>query len=188
MAPVSKDITDEIKRNFPAIEEIQSQKLKEIVYNAWGRAISECEFDSLDEIPFSVYIPGVSLKSHINWVTSAALSLVSLMEEKMNITANRDLLIAASLLHDLGKAYEYKKDGETYKKTQIGEQFIHGFWGTYISLLEGAPNDLAHLISTHCNDSPVPPQLIEGIILHYADFAHADILRFQQNLEPFFAS
>ncbi|HXZ38960.1 MAG TPA: hypothetical protein VEL68_23225 [Thermodesulfobacteriota bacterium] len=47
------------------------------------------------------------------------------------------------------------------------------------------PLDLAHLVSSHAHISPVAPQFLEGIILHYADFTPADALRFSQGLELF---
>ena len=111
--------------------------------------------------------------------------MASLIENGMNMSINRDLLIAAVLLHDLGKAYEYQKEADRLVKTDIGNRFIHGVWGTVVALEEGVSQDLAHLIATHADESPLKPQLLEGIILHYADFAHADILRFQRGMETF---
>ena len=185
---MNKAIDNEIKHAFPIIEDIQNQELKDTVYRAWARGISECTFNSIEEIPFSTDIPECSLVDHTRWVADAALFMASLVEKRMDVAIDRDLLIETALLHDLGKAFEYKKDGNRYDKTKIGHQFIHGFWGTYISLLEGAPQDLARLVATHCHASPVPPQLLEGVILHYADFAHADILRFQKNMDLFLAA
>jgi len=139
----------------------------------------------LEDIPFSVEICNASLQNHINWVMEIALFMADLVEKRMGILINRDLLIATVLLHDLGKVFEYEKKGNEYMKSDIGKKFMHGFWGTYIALEQGVSWDLAHLISTHSIDSPVHPQLIEEIILHYADFAHADILRFKKEVETF---
>ena len=179
------ELENEIRRVFPVIEEIADMRIKQTVYRAWGRGISECGFGCIEHIPFSPELPGCRLVDHIRWVMDAALRLAELAEKGMGVSVNRDLLIAAVLLHDLGKAYEFRKDDENYVKSSIGKQFMHGFWGAHVSLVEGASQELAHLISTHCHVSPVEPQLIEGVILHYADFAHADLLRFQQNLEPY---
>ena len=78
-----------------------------------------------------------------------------------------------------------EKEGNQLVKTDIGKRFIHGFWGTLVSLQEGISQKLARLIATHANESPLHPQLLEGIILHYADFAHADILRFRKGMTTF---
>ena len=182
---MEKDIHREILEKFPIIEEIQGSELKEKIIKAWARALKEGSFKNLEDIPFSVTIPEVNLVDHVKWVMEVALFVASLVEKNMGIFVNRDLLIASVLLHDLGKAFEYQKKGNKYVKSDIGKKFIHGFWGTYIALEERVSKDLAHLISTHSKDSPDHPQLLEGIILHYADFAHADILRFQKGMQTF---
>jgi 23S rRNA maturation-related 3'-5' exoribonuclease YhaM len=182
---MEKDIHQEILEVFPVIEEIQDSELREKVIRSWARASREGSFKNLEDIPFSVTIPEANLVNHIKWVMEVALFIASLVEKSMGISINRDLLIASVLLHDLGKAFEYQKKGNKYVKSDIGKKFIHGFWGTYIALEERVSKDLAHLIATHSKDSPDHPQLLEGIILHYADFAHADILRFQKGMETF---
>lgn len=182
---MKKDIHREILEIFPIIEQIQDSELKEQVIKSWTRALKEGSFKNMEDIPFSVTIPEAKLVNHIKWVMEVALFIASLVEKSMRISINRDLLIASVLLHDLGKAFEYQKEGDRYVKSDIGKKFIHGFWGTYIALEEHVSKDLAHLIATHSKDSPDHPQLLEGIILHYADFAHADILRFQKGMETF---
>lgn len=182
---MEEDIHREILEIFPIIEQIQAPELREKVIKAWVRALREGSFKNLEDIPFSITIPEESLVQHIKWVMEVALFIASLIEKGMGISINRDLLIASVLLHDLGKAFEYKKKGNRYVKSDIGEKFMHGFWGTFIALEERVSRDLAHLIVTHSKDSPEHPQLLEGIILHYADFAHADILRFQKGMQTF---
>ncbi|MBW2056852.1 MAG: HD domain-containing protein [Deltaproteobacteria bacterium] len=182
---MEKRIHMKILETFPAIREIQDSELREKVIKAWVRALREGSFKNIEDIPFSVAIPEVDLVNHINWVMEAALSTASLVEKNMGISIDRDLLIASVVLHDLGKAFEYEKRGDRYVKSDIGERFMHGFWGAFIALQEHLPNDLVHLIATHGKDSPEHPRLLEGIILHYADFAHADILRFRKGLDTF---
>lgn len=184
-------MTDEsesrIRKIFPEVDQISDLALKSVVLRSWSRALTECGFERPEEIPFSVAVTGVGLVEHIQWVLKAALAMACLLEDKIEAQVNRDLLIAAVLLHDLAKVYEYRRTEAGWGKSKIGEEFMHGFWGAHVSLLEGAPLELAHLISTHCHGSPVPPRLLEGIILHYADFAHADIIRFQNKLPLFLA-
>jgi len=182
---MENDIHGKIVDTFPIIEEIQDSDLRGKVIKAWARGLQEGSFKNMEDIPFSVAIPEVNLVDHINWVMEVALFIASLVEKSMGISINRDLLIASVLLHDLGKAFEYQKEGGTYVKSDIGKKFAHGFWGAQIALEERVSKDLAHLISSHSKDSPEHPQLLEGIILHYADFAHADILRFQKGMQTF---
>jgi putative nucleotidyltransferase with HDIG domain len=170
---------------FPVIREIQDLELREKVIKAWARALREGSFENLEDIPFSLTTPDVSLVDHIKWVAEVADSIASLAEKSMGTSVNRDLLIALVILHDLGKAFEYEKKGDKFIKSDIGEKLSHSFLGAHISLEEGISKDLAHLIFTHSKDSPGHPKLLEGIILHYADFAYADILRFQKGMDTF---
>ncbi len=179
------DIHGKVLDIFPIIQEIEDPDLREKVTNVWARALREGSFKDLEDIPFSLTIPEATLVNHIRWVMEVALFMASLVERNMQVLVNRDLLIASVLLHDLGKAFEYQKKGNTYVKSEFGKRFEHGFWGTHIALAEGISPDLAHLIFAHTKDSLERPALLEGIILHYADFAHADILRFQKGMETF---
>ncbi len=170
---------------FPEIKQIQSPALRQGVLKVWNLAISESGVKNLDSVPFSPEVSGVSLVEHIRFVLKAALSIADQLEKAHRYKIDRDLLIAAALLHDLGKIFEYRRKNGKFRKTEIGKFFPHGFWGTFLTLREGLPLDLAHLVSSHAHISPVAPQLLEGIILHYADFTHADALRFSQGLETF---
>lgn len=170
---------------FPEIKQIQSPALRQGVLKVWNLAISESGERNLDSVPFNPEVSGVSLVEHIQFVLKTALFIADQLEKAHGYKIDRDLLIAAALLHDLGKIFEYRRKSGKFRKTDIGKFFPHGFWGTFLTLREGLPLELAHLVSSHAHISPVAPQLLEGIILHYADFAHADALRFSQGLETF---
>ncbi len=170
---------------FPEIKQIQSHALRQGVLKVWNLALLESGEKNLDSVPFSPEVSGVSLVEHIQFVLKAALFIADQLEEAHGYKIDRNLLIAAALLHDLGKIFEYCRKNGRFRKTEIGKFFPHGFWGTFLILREGLPLDLAHLVSSHAHISPVTPQLLEGIILHYADFTHADSLRFSQGLETF---
>jgi HD domain len=170
---------------FPEIKQIQSPVLRQGVLKVWNVAILESGEENLDCVPFSPEVSGVSLVEHIRFVLKAALFIADQLEKAHGYEIHRDLLIAAALLHDLGKIFEYRRKTGKFRKTDIGKFFPHGFWGTFLTLREGLPLDLAHLVSSHAHISPVAPQLLEGIILHYADFTHADALRFSQGLATF---
>jgi hypothetical protein len=112
----------------------------------------------------------------------ASLLIADQLKKAHRYKIDLDLLIASALLHNLGKVFEYRRQGGRFKKTAIGKIFPHGFWDAFLALREGLPLDPTHLVSIHPQVSPVLPQRPEGIILHYADF---DALRFSQGLETF---
>ena len=94
---------------------------------------------------------------------------------------NTDLLHAAALLHDIGKAdsytitpyIDYTDEGRLVGHIVIGYEYIK----STIRSIDGFPDELSkqllHLILSHQgelkNASPVVPMISEGIILRYAD-------------------
>jgi putative nucleotidyltransferase with HDIG domain len=170
---------------FPEIKRIQSRPLRKGVLRVWELAVQESGEGDLFSVPFNPEVKGASLVQHIQFVVKASLFIADQLKKAHGHQIDLDLLIASALLHDLGKIFEYRRQGGRFKKTEIGKFFPHGFWGAFLALREGLPLDLAHLVSSHAHVSPVPPRRLEGIILHYADFAHADALRFSQGLETF---
>jgi len=108
---------------------------------------------------------------------------------------NRDLLISAALLHDIGKIYElsgfptnvYTDDGQLIGHIIIGYELI----AKEIEKIEDFPHTLKSLL-LHCilshhgkyeYGSPKLPKIIEACILSYADITDAHIKSFEEALE-----
>ena len=108
---------------------------------------------------------------------------------------NRDVLICAALLHDIGKIYElsdfpendYTDQGQLLGHIYMTAQLIadraakiDGFPPSLVSLLQ-------HCILSHHGKhefgSPVLPKTIEAIILSYADITDAHTKMFEEALE-----
>jgi putative nucleotidyltransferase with HDIG domain len=184
---MGEDIRRNILETFPFIEDIRDAELKHKVVDAWVRAMKESSFEAIENIPFSLNVPEARLVDHIHFVLEIARSVAMQAEKTMDMAVDWDLLIALVLLHDVGKAVEYENADGTCDRSEIGRKFGHGLWGAHIALGVGLPLNLAHLISTHTGDSPHPPPLLEGIILHYADFVYADLLYFKSGSTTFLA-
>ncbi len=94
---------------------------------------------------------------------------------------NRDLLICAAILHDLGKVEELTFDGNfdySDKGKLIGHIVISAMLINEKSkLIEGFPeelkNQIIHLVLSHQGKlefaSPVVPKMLEAIVLYHAD-------------------
>ena len=108
---------------------------------------------------------------------------------------NRDLLISASLLHDIGKTKElsffpmneYTDDGQLLGHIMIGVEMIHD----KIRKIEGFPEiletELKHCILSHHGEyefgSPKKPAIIEALALNYADNTDAKLETMTEALE-----
>jgi len=101
--------------------------------------------------------------------------------------ADRDLLLAGVLLHDIGKIQElsvtnnieYSDAGRLMGHITIGVEFVD----EYIRGIDDFPDELAvrikHMILSHHgtleNGSPVLPMTVEAMILHYIDNLDAQV-------------
>lgn len=129
--------------------------------------------------------PGGKLWHHarVGGLLEHTLKVVSICEKAAQLydLVDRDLLITGALVHDLGKVNSYSVDG-FFDYTDEGRLLGHIVSGNElidrkIQELSGFPQDLAlklkHLILSHQGQlelaSPVVPQTIEAMILHYAD-------------------
>ena len=108
---------------------------------------------------------------------------------------NRDLLITAALLHDIGKTKElsffpmneYTDDGQLLGHITIGAEMIHD----KASQIEGFPElletKLKHCILAHHGEyefgSPKKPAIIEALALNLADNADAKLETMTEALE-----
>lgn len=94
---------------------------------------------------------------------------------------DRDLLITGALLHDLGKVRElrgvatpgYTNEGQLLGHIVLGIQMVGAQAALVPELSEERLLLLQHLIASHQGkpewDSPKVPQLLEAMLLHYAD-------------------
>ena len=108
---------------------------------------------------------------------------------------NRDLLITAALLHDVGKLKEiapfpendYTDEGQLLGHIYLGAQMV----GERAGQIEGFPADLSrelqHCILAHHGEleygSPKKPALIEALALSFADNLDAKLETFTEQLD-----
>ena len=108
---------------------------------------------------------------------------------------DRDLLLTAAILHDVGKATSYTQ-GPVLEWTDEGRLVNHVAQGalvvqTAIDGVEGFPQDLRnrliHAILAHHGalerGSPVAPQTLEALALHHADWMDGDVRGFLDHVE-----
>jgi len=116
-----------------------------------------------------------------------SLSVVRIVETTAALypDLDRDLVVTAALLHDLGKIWSY--DSVSFQMTPRGSLLSHVYMGAAyieqrIQQLDGFPSETAmrllHALLAHHGrlefGSPVVPQTLEAMVLHSADKLDGD--------------
>lgn len=167
---------------FPEINQIKDEDIRDKTIEVWRRVWKQSNWDKIEDCIYNPMIPIKisNLVNHIRVVTRGCIELAEVAKEIHRVEINLDYLIASSILHDVCKLLEYEiKDGKV-SKTEIGEKFVHGFYGSKTALEVGLDHNIAHLIGIHTAGSvlpPKPPVVREGTILHLVDMIDTDFLR-----------
>lgn len=175
---------EELGAIFPELDEILDHRLRQGVIEIWQEIAAEMRWGDLREIPKNNSTElGRSLIQHIQGVTAMALALCRVADAVQGKPFDRDLLIAACLLHDCSKPVEYEPRPEAIADAQglragqaseLGSKMQHAAYAVHKILQKGLPMDLAHLVLTHTHASAMRGKSWEAAALFYADFADTD--------------
>ena len=175
---------EELREIFPEIEQIHDPVLKRGVEEIWQEIAAEMPWDNLREMPKNTKgEKGRSLVEHIRGVTQTALAICEVAKSVQGKPYNRDLLLAACLLHDVSKALEYEPDPagsigsngiRAGRQSELGRSVQHAAYATHKVFEKKLPLELAHLVLTHTHASGMRGKTWEAAALFYADFADTD--------------
>jgi hypothetical protein len=157
---------------------IADVQLADTVVDIWVEFWNTSEWERLEDVPKNPKsLGGRPLLAHVRSVTQQAIATGRAVQECHDIPVDMDLLTAASLLHDVSKLVEYAPKAGTHGvSTKVGTLIQHGVMTASNVLNRGMSLEMAHLILSHTEASAVPPKTIEGVILHYVDYADSDVL------------
>lgn len=117
------------------------------------------------------------LAQHMIAVTRLALAISDLVESVYGAEVNRDVVISASLLHDLMKPVMYaaSEDG-SYVMSRLGERVDHISLITSELIRRGFPLEVVHAVAAHHGEfGSMRPKTLEALIVHIADIADSKI-------------
>ena len=166
-------MTDEIKAIVDSIAEPHLSELAHLI------------FDNRQFLDEYTRTPG-GMKWHHPYLGgllehSLGVTRICAFMAEMHPELNRDLLVLAGLLHDVGKirefsvrtTIEYSDEGRLEGHIVIGERFVRNM----CERIDGFPANLkmmlSHLMLSHQGHrefgTPVEPMIPEGFVLYYAD-------------------
>lgn len=173
------DPAEHVIEAFPTIESIEDRSLREGVMTAWMTAMAENDVDDLYGVPWyppiqaDLDLPDETLVPHVNEVVEAATGLANTFAGRAGLDLDRDVLLAAAIVHDVSKLYEF--DGRD--PTATGELLGHPHYGIHVTAAAGLPVEVQHALAAHSPNTAVAPATIEAEILLRADQVAASAIK-----------
>jgi HD superfamily phosphohydrolase YqeK len=168
---------------FPEIDAIQDATLRQGVVDIWQEIAAEMPWNDLREIPKNNKgETDRSLVEHVRGVTQMALAICEIAQKLQGKDYDRDMLLAACLLHDVSKPVEYEPVPDAPptngirpgRHSALGHSVQHAAYATHKVFAKHLPLALAHLVLTHTHGSGMRGKTWEAAALFYADFADTD--------------
>jgi putative nucleotidyltransferase with HDIG domain len=97
----------QVREAFPELAHIADDNLRQRVQEAWGLGLERGGWCDIENIPYAWNIHEVTNVEHVRGVTRIARESAREQREFHDADPDMDVIIAASLLHDVGKCYEY---------------------------------------------------------------------------------
>jgi putative nucleotidyltransferase with HDIG domain len=169
-----------VRAEMPEIEWIKDETLRRKVTDAWAAAIASSSFSRIGDMKPSGNYDSRPLRrgtqaDHIRSVTRMAVKVAEEMATLFpDFSCDRDLLIAGSLCHDIGKVWEF--DPENVKRWKSDPRATgmpslrHPGFGIHICLTMGLPEEVAHMAAAHSGEGELLIRSLENTILHWADY------------------
>ena len=184
----NKSVNELLSQLYYYIENVKSEGLKQLLTSIFQ---DESLLEKIKVIPAGEkvhhdYIGG--LLEHTLEVVEIALSIA-----KHYPMADKDLVVAGALLHDIGKIFEFKVEPTSFKRTKEGYLIGHIVLGVDLvakkrpkALSEEEYVKLVHIILSHHHDlelgAVVRPATIEAAIVAMADYASSQVRQFAKEL------
>jgi putative nucleotidyltransferase with HDIG domain len=173
-----------VRKSLPELEQISDPDLREKCVDAWVMSLSQTEFGHIEDIPptgtpTSAYLKApLTQADHMRGTATIALGMVEGLEQVTGKTRiDRDLVLAAALLHDVGKAWEVSPRNLARWKADPAAtgnpSFRHSGYGAHICLTVGLPETVAHTAGYHSGggEGEWIQRSMENTIVYLADLA-----------------
>lgn len=175
------------------LDSIESEELVELIVEAWAYALSQSEFQHIEEIRASgnpdtpALIDGTQT-DHIRGVARMAQGIADGLEQVHgDLGIDRDLLWACALCHDVGKPYEFSPRNQERWKSDVGASgypaIRHSVYGVHVALTVGLPEAVAHAAGAHSAEGELIERSLENTLVHYADGAYWHVMKLADRLE-----
>jgi putative nucleotidyltransferase with HDIG domain len=174
------EIRSGVLESLPEISQIKEEGLREKVVEVHARALAETRYKRIEDMPLGD--PGDppmkqgTQADHYRGTATIAIGMARGMQEVLPLVEiDFDILIAAALTHDVGKAYEFEHwDRWAGGRRRTGSPSIrHPAYGAHLALTVGLPEPVVHCVAVHSYmaEGSFVRASLETTIVQYADAA-----------------
>ena len=169
----------QVKNAFPELSDINSESLREKVVKAWELVLARGGWRDIHDIPYAWNIHETTNVEHTRGVVRIAVASAREQRDFHGADPDLDVIRAACLLHDVGKAYEYVEhvDGEDLESPNIeyvSGEIPHSISGYAIAHEVGCPLAVKRAIPHIIGEIPV--RTLEAELVKSANAASSNAI------------
>lgn len=170
----------QVRDAYPELDHIESEDLRERVIEAWVLGLKRGGWRDIGDIPYAWNIHDVSNVEHVRGVTKIALAAVEVQRELHGADPDTDVVVAACLLHDVGKCYEYTDHVdddllvEPDRDTYATEVIPHSISGYALAHEVGCPIAVQRAIPHFLGE--IPQRTLEAELVKSANSASSNAI------------
>jgi putative nucleotidyltransferase with HDIG domain len=172
------DYETQVCEAFPELEDIDDEQLREKVVEAWVLGLERGGWRSIEDIPYAWNIHEVTNVEHVRGVTRIARESAREQRDFHGADPDIDTILAATLLHDVGKCYEYVDhvDEELVDPdpTYASEEIPHSISGYALAHEVGCPLSVQRAIPHFLGE--VPKRTLEAELVKSANSASSNAI------------
>jgi len=174
------DYEAQIQKAYPELDRIESDTLREAVVEAWTLGLDRGGWQDIEDVPYAWNIHEITNVEHVRGATKIALESAEIQREFHDADPDVDVLVAACLLHDVGKCYEYVDhvDAErlagTDRERYASAEIPHSLSGYALAHEVGVPLAVQRAIPHFLGE--VPKRTLEAELLKSANSASSNAI------------
>ena len=157
---------------FPELARIENASVRNACRVVIDGLLDEGKWSDVDAAPFIPEFTEPEFRGthHVRTVTNVALQIAKIVERDLGLSVDRDLLIAACLLHDASKWVEYVPDEVAGSAVgPVGEVLPHPVLAAVRAYDAGLPLEVVHAIFAHSPQTSAEPQTLVAVLVQRAD-------------------
>lgn len=176
-----------IEALIPELGSIKDPKLRDQCKRVLVYCFSNGNYGSPADAPFLANIPtdqagGID---HLRVVGRLAAACAGELEQVLGVAISRDYALAAGLIHDVSKWFEYEPDAESvsgHRRSLLAKALPHPQFGVALCMLVGLPEEITNAVAWHSPSNALATESVLAVVLHHADMIAGDVSRMRCGL------